>query len=104
MKELWEILVPTMSNDKKPFKTRFHRVWDAKVREISGGLTILTPAKGQWISKSGDLYKERMIPVRIICTEEEINKIVDITMQYYDQLAVLAYRVSEKIILKHKDE
>lgn len=104
MKGLWEILVPTIFNDGKPIRTRYHRVWDTKVREISGGLTILTPAKGQWISKDGELYKERMIPVRILCTREEIEKIVDLTMVYYDQKAILAYKISDEYILKHRSE
>ena len=43
-----------------------------------------------------------MIPVRIACSEEEINKIIDITMVHYDQLAVMAYIISEKVIIKHK--
>ena len=39
---LWEILVPTIhSSNGKPIRTRFHKVWDKKVREISGGLTIM---------------------------------------------------------------
>lgn len=101
-KGMWEILVPTKSNEGKPYRTRFHKVWDAKVRAIANGLTILTPAKGQWLSNDGDLYSERMIPVRIICTREEIEKIIDITMVYYDQLAVLAYKISDECILKHK--
>lgn len=102
--EMWEILVPTIRmKDGKPYKTRFHRVWDSKVRAISGGLTIMTPAKGQWIAKDGQLFVERMIPVRIMCTREQIETIVDMTMEYYDQLAVLAYRVSDDVILKHRN-
>jgi len=101
-KHLYEILVPTMSNEGKPYRTRYHKVWDSKVREISKGLTILTPVKGQWISTAGDLYVERMIPVRLLCTSDEINKIVDMTMVYYNQLAVLAYKISSEVILKHK--
>ncbi len=101
-KEMWEILVPTKSNEGKPYRTRYHKVWDVKVRFITNGLTILTPAKGQWLSNEGDLYCERMIPVRIICTREEIEKIIDITMEYYNQLAVLAYKISDECILKHR--
>jgi hypothetical protein len=101
--QLWEILVPTQSNEGKPFRTRYHRVWDKKVRKIAGGLTILTPAKGQWLYKD-KLFEERMIPVRIACTEEQINQIIDITMQYYKQLAVMAYRISEKVIIKKIDQ
>jgi hypothetical protein len=66
-RQLWEILVPTVRNDGSPIRVRFHRVWDSHVRKISGGLTILPVAKGQWLD--GDkLYAERMIPVRILAT------------------------------------
>jgi hypothetical protein len=100
MKGMWEILVPTMSNEGKPFRTRYHRVWDAKVREISGGLTIMPVVKGQWLSGSVLYHNERMIPVRIIATREEIEKIIDVTLIYYDQKAVLAYKVADEVILK----
>lgn len=100
-RHLWEILVPTVSNDGKPFRTRYHRVWDGKVRAISGGLTILHPAKGQWVCPEGKLYSERMIPVRIMCSREEMDKIVDITLQYYAQKAVLAYKISTEVILRY---
>ena len=66
---LWEILVPTISNDGKPFRTRFHRVWDEKVRQVAGGLTITPPVKGQWIGFNKDLFTERNIPVRIMCNK-----------------------------------
>ena len=100
---MWEIMVPTQKNDGTPNRTRYHRVWDEKVRAIAGGLTILRPAVGQWVSPEGELFKERMIPVRIMCTREQIEEIIDITMSYYDQLAVLAYKVSDECILKHAD-
>lgn len=100
--QMWEILVPCVRNDGRPFRTRYHRVWDAKVREISGGLTIMPVAKGQWISQHGDLFQERMIPVRVICTRDQISQIIDMSMKYYEQLAILAYRVSDEVILRHK--
>jgi hypothetical protein len=98
--ELWEILVPTVRNDGRPIRTRFHRVWDAKVREITNGLTILPPAKGQWLNDDEHLFVERMIPVRIVCTREQIEDIVDMTLVYYEQEAVLAYKLSEEVILR----
>ena len=101
MSQLWEILVPTISNAGKPFRTRYHRVWDAKVRAISGGLTIMPVSRGQWVSGDGELFVERMIPVRIVCSEEQINQIIDMTIKYYDQKAVMAHLVSEKCIIKH---
>jgi hypothetical protein len=101
--ELWEVLVPTVRrNDGRPIHTRFHKVWDKKVEAISGGLTILTPiGKGIWLHE-GQTIRERMIPVRVMCTREQIEQIIDLTLEYYDQLAVMAYRVSDEVILKHR--
>jgi len=101
MKQLWEILVPCVRNNGRPIRTRCHRVWDAKVREITGGLTILPPAKGQWLAPDGELFAERMIPVRIVSTEEEIEQIADMTAAFYSQLAVMYYRVSDLVRVKH---
>lgn len=92
---LWELLVPTMRNDGRPIRTRFHRVWDAKVKVISGGLTILRPAIGYWVNE-GQTQKERMIPVRIICTNSEFCKILEITRKYYEQVAITWYRLSSE--------
>jgi hypothetical protein len=103
MQTLWEILVPTVRNDGRPIRTKFHRVWDERVRAISGGLTIMPVAKGQWVHKD-ELFKERMIPVRIIATRKQMDKIIDMTMEYYEQLAVLAYKISEEVILKLKEQ
>lgn len=99
-KVMWEILVPTISNEGKPFRTRYHRVWDAKVKSISGGLTVIPPVKGAWVDPATETeYRERMIPVRILATREEMLEIVEYTKKYYDQIAVLAYVVSRDIIL-----
>ena len=106
-KMMWEILVPTEKRVPIPggnlfYTTRFHKFWDKMVRNITGGLTVMQPAKGQWVAPSGELFDERMIPVRIIATRAEIEKIIDMTMKYYDQLAILCYKISDEVILKHK--
>lgn len=104
---LWEILVPTQKrvspiSGNQYYTTRFHRVWDQKVRAITGGLTIMTPAKGHWVSPDGELFIERMIPVRIVATFDQIDKIIDMTIEYYDQLAILCVKVSDHVILRHR--
>ena len=122
MNALWEILVPTekrvktekltlMSPEfyaawriKNSYSTRYHREWDAKARKISGGLTIMAPVKGEWESREGELFRERMIPVRFIAPREQANMIVDMTMEYYDQLAILYYKLSDEVILKHREQ
>lgn len=101
---MWEILVPCVMNNR-PVRTRHHKEWDKYVRKLAGGLTIFRPAKGNWFNPgSGELFVERMIPVRIHTTEKNINLIIDFTMNHYKQLAVMAYVVSEKVILRYKDE
>lgn len=105
-KGIWEILVPTERRavPGKYYTTRYHRVWDSKVREITGGLTVMAPARGQWINPvTGELFQERMIPVRIMATREEIEEVVDLTLKYYDQLAILCYKISDEVILKFKE-
>jgi hypothetical protein len=106
-RKMWEILVPTERRLQpgKYYTTRYHRVWDEKVRAITGGLTIMVPARGQWIDPiTGELFRERMIPVRILATREQIEKVVDLTLSYYDQLAVLCYKISDEVILKYQNE
>lgn len=100
---LWEILIPTIRNNGKPIKTRFHRIWDKKVREISGGLTVMPVAKGQWIFQE-KIFSERMIPVRLIATRSEIEQVVQLSLKYYEQLAILAYKISDEVILRHADK
>jgi hypothetical protein len=97
MKKMWTILVPTVRNSGKPFRLRYHRVWDEKVRAYTGGLTILGPAKGQWVCPKGDLYSERMIPVMFVATDEECDAIMKMTLNYYDQLAVLCWEISSNV-------
>lgn len=73
-------------------------MWDEKVRAITGGLTIHPPVKGQWVNPhDGELFVERMIPVKIACTPDQIDKVLELTAKYYDQIEVFAYRVSDKV-------
>lgn len=103
MKCLWQIMVPCNYNDGRPVKTRHHREWDRQVRKITNGLTILPPSKGQWIDESdGKLYVDRMIPVNLIATEEDMEAVAKITMRHYDQLAVMFFKLSEHAIIRYR--
>ena len=102
-KLMWEILIPTVrpnTDGKKFFKLRYHKIWDARVRHITGGLTIMTPTKGQWVSPHGALFEERMIPVRIVATRTEIDEVLNMTLVHYEQEAVLCYKISSEVIFK----
>ena len=102
MRMMFEILVPCQFNNGRPVRTKHHREWDKVIRKIAGGLTVLKPGKGQWVSSEGDLYEERMIPVRIACTRKQLDRIIAFTMDHYRQLAVLAYVVSSEVIYVEK--
>jgi hypothetical protein len=98
---LWEILVPVRDNRDKKIAVRFHQGWDAKVREISGGLTIRKPERGQWVHpESKALFAERMIPVKFMGTRDEAERITEMTLDYYDQEAVMCYKIAEEVIMK----
>lgn len=102
-------MVPTKGNDDVPFRTRHHREWDRQVREIAGGLTIMKPAVGQWVDIEAEmgqkeLHIERVIPVRIACTEQQIKKIMARTASHYKQLAVMAYKISDRVLIERYDQ
>ena len=96
---LWEILVPTVRNDGRPFRLRYHKVWDERVKAVSGGLTIVPPVNGVWVSPEEETFKERMIPVRIMCTRDEIMAIAKMSKEYYEQEAIMVHRVSREVYI-----
>lgn len=100
MTALWEILVPCNWNDGRPVRTRHHREWDKRVRALTGGMTIMKPALGQWVNE-GEVYHDRMIPVRIACNQAVIERIMDITAAHYKQLAVMAYKISDVTLIRN---
>ena len=100
--ELWEILVPAVMGEKS-VKTKHHKSWDRYVRKLSGGLTVLHTAKGQWLRpESEELVEERMIPVRVACTEKDMKKIAQFTLKHYKQDSVMAYQISNKVLAVEK--
>src|SRR6476646_4663643 len=97
---VYEILVPTrVKNRGVPIE--HHYQWDDYVKSIAGGLTVYRAAKGTWVSSAGKTIKERMIPVRIACTEEQIYSIADFTAKHYAQAAIMFYLVSSQAFIKY---
>ncbi len=47
--------------------------------------------------------KDTVIPVRIMCTEKDIEKIMKFTKEHYKQEALLALKVSEHVKLLNND-
>jgi hypothetical protein len=104
MAELWAVMVPVTQPNGERFPEEYHREWDRKVIEISKGMTLFQTAKGTWVSPEGEVFKEPMIPVMMICTKEQVDKIVDFTGMYYNQKAVMYFRVSDFVDIRHFKE
>lgn len=96
---LWQILVPTVRNDGRPFRLRYHRVWDARVVAISGGMTVTPPVKGTWVSPTEQVFEERNIPVQIMCTEVQIMEIARMSKIYYEQEAIMVHLISKDVYI-----
>jgi hypothetical protein len=95
---LWEILVPTRFDDtQEAISLDHHREWDRLVREVSGGLTMLRSATGQWVHM-GEVQEERVIPVRLIATREQMEEIAKFTARYYRQKVIMAYKISDEVL------
>ena len=95
--ELWEILVPTHSNDGTEISVEYHQKWDEYVKNLAGGLTILKKSRGIWVSESGTEFRENMIPVRVACTRSQIKEIIVFTAIHYAQKAVMYHLVSQEV-------
>ncbi len=76
-------------------------MWEDNVLDIAGGLTTLAVVNGQWIDPNDDVIREQMVPVRIACSEEQINDIADMTASHYGQLSVMYYTISTDVIFKN---
>jgi hypothetical protein len=100
MNMLWEILVPTHTNEGEEIEEGFHHVWDEHVRLLAGGLTLLKPNQGQWVNDEGDPVHEPMLPARIACDSETIDQIASYTASHYQQKTVMYYLLSNDVRFK----
>ena len=96
-RSLWEILIPAHDNKGKDFSIEHHQEWDKVAKKLSGGLTILKTGKGIWISPEGRTFHDKMTPIRVYCTEKQIDELIKFTIKHYKQKAVMAYEISNKV-------
>ena len=101
--QLWEILIPFSSNGGENYSLEHHSQWQKYILQRSGGLSISPPISGCWIDPRTNIsYTEMMLPVRICCSPHNLEEIIDYKMYHYDQLAVFAYQLSSKVILRER--
>jgi len=100
---MYEVYVPATDPEGRLIEMAYHHIWDAKVRKLTQGLTVFQPAKGQW-ENEGVLYRDIMLPVRIACTPEQLEEIVNMTAAHYRQRAVIRNLVSTDVVISHFDQ
>jgi hypothetical protein len=96
---LWQILIPTSMNGDE-ILVDHHAMWDAQVCILAGGLTILKGVKGKWASEDYNTVHEGMIPVLVCCTPEQLENILDFTLEHYKQKEVFAFKISDEVRIK----
>lgn len=101
MTTLFEILIPVASNEGIAFDKDHNEKWADMVLKLAGGLTIFGPVDGYWRSPSGEVFKEQMMPVRIACSQEQIEQIADFSASHYKQQAIMYSLVSTNVIIKN---
>lgn len=102
---MWEVLVPCQWNDGIPIRTRHHREWDKRVMKITGGQTIMPPAMGRWEDPdTGKVYFDRVIPVRIMCTEAQMVEVCNLVIQHYEQKAAMYFKLSDAACIQPATE
>lgn len=104
-KSLWEILVPANPNVGCGIyrdHMKCHEAWDKKIADIAGSLSIMREVKGKWRSpgSSWSIESETMIAVRIACSYDELDRIIDMTKKHYKQKEVMVYLVSSTVIIR----
>jgi len=96
---MWEILVPVNDAAGKKIPIKRHKSWDSTVLHVATGMTLYRVAKGTWTHPSTQkIIEESMIPVRIVCSRENVLKIAQFTKKHYNQHTVMVYQVSQDVI------
>lgn len=104
-KALYQIFVPVADNDGNDFPIEHHKAWDNRVKSISGGLTINKRSRGIWQSQmTGKIFEEKMIPVSIFCSSDEIKRIILMTLNHYDQQAIMCYKISDTVMIAEREK
>ncbi len=87
---VWKIYVPTRFNTGGIIPIEHHNTWDKAMSEQVGGLTLLGTVKGMWTNEYSDMFKERMIVVMLLVSNErDIPNVIKFTKEHYRQEAIL---------------
>lgn len=70
------------------FTAKHHRIFYKFILNLSKGYSVLSELEGVWQNEKGTIYQEKMIPVRIACTDEQIKEIAEFAKTHYEQEAI----------------
>ena len=95
----FEILLPVVSNDKKPYIAAL-ATWERAALKIAGGFTELPLASGVWRDEAtGETYRDAVQPYRVACSREQWAQLVMEAFRLFpDQLAIFYCELGEATI------
>jgi len=88
MRKLWEIMVPLYSKDNFTYPLEFHQKWSGQVEKICGEPAMIGHPEVAFREPSGVEFYEFHFPARIYCTQNHINRISGMTLDYYCQNSI----------------
>lgn len=101
----YEIQIPVKPNNSSEFifhtdeagkfTDLFHADFFYQVLSRTNGYSILPEVEGVWQPELGRICREKMIPVRIACTSEQIAEIAEFAKSHYDQEAIFVLELGE---------
>lgn len=96
--KLYEILIPEVTNrGVSTFDTR--KSFETYIFEKLGGFTRLSSVYGAWRGRGGDFF-ERMVPYRVLCTEDIFADITAEAFLFFDdQEAIFISEIGEAQIV-----
>ncbi len=110
MNKTFEILIPVAPNKGEPttdemyakldfnkdgtiFNKAHHGTFIRKVLTVAGGYSWLPEIDGAWVNSHCEVVKEKMIPIRVACTDENIKEIASFAKQHYEQEAIFVLEI-----------
>lgn len=102
MNSLYEILIPVYYNDGDAIPSKVITEWTDFTIKLAGGLTRFPEVIGSWRSQNGKVYTEYMVPFRVACKKEDMEKLAELALRLFKQEAIMITEVSNNVIFRSK--
>jgi len=99
--EMWEFLLPMINVARHRITFTEYLEWGNEVKKITTGLVLLPFENASWCDSDGVLFKDGMVPVRVTCNKEHVQDIIELTLTYYQQPAIMAYKISDTCVVRN---